>query len=181
MDMSLSKLPETVKDREAWCAAVHRVAKSWSWLSDWAATIFLDLCLLRTRSFPPPSLTFPMPRLLTNYWSEIHSDEVKHVWICSWTDEHGVLAQKFSHATRAREQINWIGEGGVGQPICHQKWSKSTCVLLLHSLITSTVLEPCLIFKTENSLSGSESNMKCLIKVCWIFVFPQNVETWWYQ
>ena len=34
MDMNLSKLQEIVKDREAWRAAVHRVAKSWTQLSD---------------------------------------------------------------------------------------------------------------------------------------------------
>ena len=33
-DMSLSKLQETVKDREAWCAAVHGVLKSWTRLRD---------------------------------------------------------------------------------------------------------------------------------------------------
>ena len=44
MDMSLSKPWDLVTDREAWCAAVHGVAKSWIWLRDWTELNFTPLC-----------------------------------------------------------------------------------------------------------------------------------------
>ena len=51
MDMSLSKLQVMVKGREAWHAAIHGVAKSWTGLSDWTtATIYSGLGITRKRS-----------------------------------------------------------------------------------------------------------------------------------
>ena len=42
MDVSLSEIRELVMDREAWRAAIHGVAKNWTWMSDWSDLIWFS-------------------------------------------------------------------------------------------------------------------------------------------
>ena len=55
IDMNLSKVWEIVKHREAWCAAVHGVTKSWTQLSDWTTLSSRQIC------FSSPIKKIPKP------------------------------------------------------------------------------------------------------------------------
>ena len=77
-DVSLSELRELVMDREAWRAAIHGAAKSWTWLSDWTDLNVGQMML--------PSLPFEDKLLFICFLSAPHSRE-SHSLITSRTTE----------------------------------------------------------------------------------------------
>ena len=74
MDINLSKLREIVQDRGVCCAAVHGVAKSWTWLSDWTTT------KLPSQGFLPR-----LPLKIIGSWRRKSKECDKSIIIINWS------------------------------------------------------------------------------------------------
>ena len=91
VDMSLSELQDLVMDREAWRAAIHGVAKSQTWLSDWSDLIWSDIVNIShhlSLGDHRHLLSFKALRIWISHAGQSPNDEylpyLQHIMLQSW-------------------------------------------------------------------------------------------------
>ena len=111
MDMRLRKLQQMVMDREAWPAAVHRVTKSLTWLSDWTTTGCLYLFSQTSttnhqNSFPIYGKKKKLWIKLETFFKNIYLIILAHMDSRTWTRD--IKFRKMSPT-----MCFWVGGKGV--------------------------------------------------------------------
>ena len=172
MAMSLSKLQETVKDREAWRAVVHEVAKSQTWLSNWTTmTSYFFLIENHSKSsqgLPPIlksfSLLFPFSKYEL-YWCS-------HIYICrtnvNFTTILSSNITKWFNSISWRLLMKWV-ESCNRNKICMPDTMRRTCTRFrIAFLILEVALEGTLFLLEISGVTQSLrcSEYGCVIRSC---------------